>query len=119
MRPPPDVFQLRQQERLLGLVHVTGLWDMFWFSVRFEPTEAAVEREVVPQEGIPVELDPIRDRGAGIRREGQPVVRRADLGIVPVTLPENVEDVLNSLERRFTKDVFLPRTVEIVGNGSV
>ena len=43
MRPPPDVFQLKRQEQLLGLVHVTGLWDMFWFSVRFEPTQAFAE----------------------------------------------------------------------------
>jgi hypothetical protein len=40
MRSPPDVFHLKKHEQLLGFVHVTGVWEMFWFKVRFEPTEA-------------------------------------------------------------------------------
>lgn len=39
MRPPPDLFHLKQREHLLGVVHILDLWDMFWFRVRFEPTE--------------------------------------------------------------------------------
>ncbi len=41
--PPPDTFYLKLKERLLGTVHIIGLWDMFWFHVRFEPTEAFAE----------------------------------------------------------------------------
>ncbi len=37
-RRPPAKFHLKQNERLLGLVHIIGIGEMFWYQVRFEPT---------------------------------------------------------------------------------
>lgn len=43
MRPPPEMFFLKQDARLLGNVRVRGIWDMFWFKIDFEPSDAFTE----------------------------------------------------------------------------
>jgi hypothetical protein len=79
---PAGVFHLKQEETLLGSIYITGIWDMFWYKVRLEPTEAFAD--IAPlfdralqslDDGGPADVNNIWDE---IASRGVALIRRDD-----------------------------------------